>query len=200
MRPFSQLTAQDLVWTSDAGSTVPNRGDYQFALYAGQELVATAHVTWQRQGFFDVTMESGDGSYRSHMDLVRNDRPTVVWRTGEQNSLLSFAVGWELIIACGGTVNTGDGRKLLLEPTHQMGYEYAIFPEGGARILTLAAWAKVSIGGNPGHMSIEPASANDPELPALVLLAFTVANEEIRKIHDPNMNVAIEGVSFHPGG
>lgn len=163
--------------------TIPVSGDYHFALYDGQEAAATAHVTWQRQAFFDVTMESGDGTYQSHMDLTRNDRPTLVWKPGESQSLLSFAVAWEEVIACGGSIDTRSGRKLLIEPTHQMGYEYAIFPAGGARILTLAASAKFSIGGNPGQMSIEPAAASDVELPALVLLALTVANEETRLLH-----------------
>jgi hypothetical protein len=67
-----------------------------------------------------------------------------------------------------------------------MGYEYAIFPQGGARILTLAGPANSAAvfgGGNPGHMSIEPASATDAELPALVTLAFTMATEEVRLLH-----------------
>lgn len=183
MRSLSEVAGQDLVWTGDGGNTIPPTGDFHFALYAGQELLATANMTWQRQGFFDVTMECAEGSYQSHMDLTRNDRQALVWKSGEDSSLLVWTVAWELTIACGGTINTRAGRKLLLEPTHQMGYEYAIFPEGGARILTLAAWAKISIGGNPGHMSIEPASATDPDLPALALLAFTVANEETRLLH-----------------
>jgi hypothetical protein len=183
VRSFTEVTGQDLVWTGDAGNTIPPTGDFHFALYEGQDGLATARVTWQRQGFFDVTMECADGAYQSHMDLTRNDRQALVWKSGENSSVLVWSVAWELVISCGGTINTRGGRKLLLEPTHQVGYEYAIFPEGGARILTLAAWAKYSIGGNPGHMSIEPGSATDPDLPALVLLAFTVANEETRLLH-----------------
>lgn len=173
------------MWNSDGGSSIPDQEDIHFALYAGQEPIATAHVTWQRMAFFDVTMESADGAYQSHMDLTRNDRQTLVWKAGQTSSVLAWTIAWEKVIVCGGPIVTQAGRKLLLEPTHELGYEYAIFPEGGARILTLAAWAKLTIGGNPGHMSIEPASAGDPELAALVLLAFTVANEETRLLHKP---------------
>ncbi len=183
MRAFSELTGKGLVWQSDMGMTVPPTGDFHFALYDGQEAVATAHVTWQRMVLFDVTMESGDGTYQAHMDLSRNDRPTLVWKTGEDHSILSFAVAWEQVIACGGSIDTQSKRQLLIEPTHEMGYEYAIFPPGGARILTLAASSNFSIGGNPGQMSIEPASAGDAELPALVTLALAVANEETRLLH-----------------
>ena len=184
MRSFSELTGRVLVWqSSDLGASIPDTGDYHFALFDGQEVVATAHVTWQRQLLFDVTMESGDGIYQTHMDLSRNDRPTVVWKPGENHTIISFSPAWEMVIAMGGPITAQSGRQLMLEPTHQMGYEYAIFPLGGARILTLAAWAKISIGGNPGQMSIEPSSAADPELAALVALAFTVSNEETRLLH-----------------
>ena len=186
MRTFSELTARDMVWQGDIGLTIPDHGDFHFVLYDRQEAVATAHVVWQRQGFFDVTLESGDGVFQSHMDLTRNDRPTLVWRPGEDHTVVSMVVTWEQIIACGGSIDTQSGRKLLLEPTHQMGYEYAIFPQGGARILTLAGPANSAGafgGANPGHMSIEPASATDAELPALVTLAFTVATEEVRLLH-----------------
>jgi hypothetical protein len=189
MRSFSELTAIDMMWQGDIGFTIPDLGNFHFVLYAGQDPVATAHMTWERQRFFDVMLESGDGTFESHMDLTRTNRPTTVWKTGESEALVSFAVAWELIVSCGGTIDTRDGRKLLFEPTQQMSAVYAIFPEGGARILTLAGPAATiaALSTVPGHMSIEPGSASDPDLPALVTLALTVASEEPRLLHQPTM-------------
>jgi hypothetical protein len=189
MRSFSELTAIDMMWQGDIGFTIPDLGNYHFVLYAGQEPVATAHMTWERQRFFDVMLESGDGAFESHMDLTRTDRPTVVWKTGDSQGLVSMVVTWEQIISCGGTIDTRSGRKLLFEPTQQMSAQYAIFPEGGARILTMFGPAATvpALSTYPGHMSIEPASAGDPDLPALVTLALTVASEEPRLLHQPTM-------------
>jgi hypothetical protein len=189
MRPFSELTAIDMMWKGDIGFAIPDLGNFHFVLYAGQEPVATAHMTWERQRSFDVMLESGDGTFESHMDLTRTDRPTTVWKTGDTEGLVSMVVTWEQIVSCGGTINTRGGRKLLFEPTQQMSAVYAIFPEGGARILTLAGPAATieALSTYPGHMSIEPASASDPDLPALVTLALTVASEEPRLLHQPTM-------------
>ena len=189
MRSFSELTAIDMMWQGDIGFTIPDLGNFHFVLYAGQEPVATAHMTWERQRFFDVMLESGDGAFESHMDLTRTDRPTVVWKTGDSQGLVSMVVTWEQIISCGGTIDTRSGRKLLFEPTQQMSAQYAIFPEGGARILTMFGPAATvpALSTYPGHMSIEPASAGDPDLPALVTLALTVASEEPRLLHQPTM-------------
>jgi hypothetical protein len=189
MRSFSELTAIDMMWQGDIGFTIPDLGNFHFVLYAGQEPVATAHMTWERQRFFDVMLESGDGAFESHMDLTRTDRPTVVWKTGDSQGLVSMVVTWEQIISCGGTIDTRSGRKLLFEPTQQMSAQYTIFPEGGARILTMFGPAATvpALSTYPGHMSIEPASASDPDLPALVTLALTVASEEPRLLHQPTM-------------
>jgi hypothetical protein len=70
----------------------------------------------------------------------------------------------------------------MLEPVHKVGYDYAISYPGGARLLTIASNG-LSIGGHPGRMWIAPEVAADVELPALVAIGFTIANEQFLRVH-----------------
>lgn len=182
MRSLGELVGKSLVWRADLGLAINPNTERHYVLWDGQEPVVTAQVIWERQKFFDVIMECGEGTYQAHLDLTRPDRPSVAWKTGEEFSLAGLTVTSEGLITCEGLIKTHSGRNLVLAPTRQVGYEYTIFAAGGPRMLTIAAFAK-AIGGNPGEMSIAPEEATDIEMPALVLMAFAVANEQVRLLH-----------------
>ena len=203
MRTFSEVAGRDLVWQGDTGFTIPATGNFHFALHDGEnpDPIANAHVTWQRQQSFDVTLESGDGTYLAHIDLTRNDRPAVVWKAGDDYSLAAMTVSFEFIIACGGPIDTHSGRRLLLEPTHQMGYEYAIFPQGGSRILTLSAALKgFGAGAEPGQQFVPPKWTTDLLSTALQGMARG-AKSGTAGTPDPAadaLSAVLEGIG-HPG-
>jgi hypothetical protein len=182
MRSLGELVARELVWQADVGMAIDPSIERHIVLWDGQEPVVTAQIMWERQKFFDVILECGEGTYQAHIDMTRPDRMSVAWKTGEDHSLAGLIVTSEGLITCEGLINTNGGRRLVFAPTRQIGYEYTIFAVGGPRLLTLAAFGK-GIGGNPGHMSIEPEEATDVEMPALVAMAFAVANEQVRLLH-----------------
>jgi hypothetical protein len=183
MRALSELAGKDLLWTGDVSPVIPRTYERHFVLYDQQEPCVEVQVMWQVMVFFDLIMEAGEGTYQVHMDLADPHRQSVAWKTGEPQSIAGFQVESESIVTCEGWITTAAGRKLAVAPTHQMGYEYVVYPPGGARLITASIAANVSIGGNPGHMLLAPETAWDSELPALVALAFAISNEQTRLLH-----------------
>jgi len=133
--------------------------------------------------FFDFIVESAEGTYQVHMDLLDPNRPSVAWKTGESTSLAGFTRESEGSITVKGWISTASGLSLVWAPTFDLGYEYAFFAPGGPRMITVSAAMEVGIGGNPGHMLIAPEAAADPELPALVGLSIALANEQVLLLH-----------------
>jgi hypothetical protein len=194
VRSFSELTGQDLVWHVQPGSAhIPDQAQRSYVLFRGDEPVAEAQMMWQRMVSFDVMMESGEGTYQVHMDLADPKRHSVVWKTGQAASAAGFELASEDLVTATGWITTANERKLAWAPTHQIGYEYAIYAPGGPRLITLAAAASIAIGGNSGQMTLAPEMAGDAELAPLVALAFALANEQVVLLHR-DMNAPGGGV------
>jgi hypothetical protein len=185
LRRLSELIGQqNLVWTVQPGSAhIPDQAQRSWVLFMGGEPVVQVQTIWQRFDHFDAIMESGEGTYQVHMDLTNPTRSSVVWKTGENQSVAGFELVSESIITCTGWINTASLRTLAWAPTHDMGYEYAIFVPGGPRLITIAAAASLHIGGNSGQMTLAPEMEGDRELAPLVALGFALANEQVMLIH-----------------
>jgi hypothetical protein len=183
MRAFSELGGKDLRWHVDLDPRIPPNGERHYVLYDAGDPVATAQAMWQRMVFFDFIVESGEGTYQVHMDLLDPNRPSVAWKTGEATSLAGFTRESEGSITAKGWISTASGRSLVWAPTFDFGYEYVVFVPGGLRMITVSAAMEVGIGGNPGHMLISPESAADPELPALISLSVALSNEQVLLLH-----------------
>jgi hypothetical protein len=144
-------------------------------------------VTWQRQVNFDVMMEAGEGTYHAHMDLMSATRQSVAWKAGTEQSIAGFQIATEGPITATGWITTARGRRLAWTPIQAASYEYVIFEPNGPRQVTLAAASfSLSIGGDPGHTLIAPEASADPDLPALVVPAFALANEQVLLLHRPD--------------
>lgn len=183
-RSLSELTGKDLRWRFDLGWMIPRTFDKPCALFDGDEPVVTGRVMWQRLKTFDLYMDSGEGSFEAHMDLTDpGKRPAVVWKAGESQSQAEFRLWSEGSITSRGWITTKSGRQLVFDATEVLGAEYAIFEEGGSRLITVSAAFEHAIDGNPGHMLISAEEAADPELPALVVLGFALACEQTLKLH-----------------
>ena len=198
MRSISELTGQNLVWQVQPGSAgIPDQAQHSYVLFNGAEPVVQAQVMWQRLDHFDAIMECGEGTYQVHMDLTGAKRSSVVWKLGETVSAAAFELVSESIITCTGWINTASLRTLAMAPTHEMGYEYAIFVPGGPRLITLAASASLHIGGNSGAMTLAPEMAGDADLAPLVALGFAIANEQVMLLHRA-MTPGGPGQQFQP--
>lgn len=175
---------QNLVWTVQPGSAhILDEAQRSWVLFMGDEPVVQVQTIWQRIDYFDAIMESGEGTHQVHMDLTSPTRSSVVWKTGENQSVAGFELVSESVITCTGWINTASRRTLAWAPTHGMGYEYAIFASGGPRLITIAAASSLHIGGNSGQMTIAPEMEGDAELAPLVALGFALANEQVMLIH-----------------
>lgn len=184
MRSLSELTGQNLVWKVQPGSaSIPDQSQHSFVLFMGDEPVVQAQMIWRRLDFYDVIMEAGEGTYEVHMDLAVPERHSVVNKAGVNESAAVFQLASESIVTATGWITTASQRKLAWAPTHELGYEYVIFAPGGPRLITLAAAASISVGGNSGQMTLAPEMAGDAELAPLVALGFALANEQVLLIH-----------------
>lgn len=183
MRSFSELAGKDLRWHVDLDYQIPLEAERHYVLYDADEPVVTAQAMWKRLVFFDFVMESGEGTYQVHIDLLDPTRPSVAWKAGESTSLAGFTCESEGSITARGWIHTASGRSLVWEPTFDLGYEYVVFVPESPRLITVSAAIEHGIGGNPGHMLIAPEASADPELPALVALSFALANEQVLLLH-----------------
>ncbi|HEV2034762.1 MAG TPA: hypothetical protein VGU71_11300 [Candidatus Dormibacteraeota bacterium] len=184
MRSLSELTGKDLFWKIQPGSAhIPDQAQHSYVLFMGDEPVVQAQVIWQRMVSYEVIMESGEGTYEVHMDLAVPERRSVVNKAGLAESAATFELASENMVTATGWITTASSRKLAWAPTHEISYEYVIFVPGGPRLITLAAAASMSIGGNPGEMTLAPEMAGDAELAPLVALGFALANEQTYLIH-----------------
>ena len=176
---------QNLVWQVQPGSAgIPDQAQQSYVLFMGDEPVVQAQTMWLRNDHFDAIMEAGEGTYQVHMDLTGPKRSSVVWKLGETASAAAFELASESIITCTGWINTASQRRLAWAPTHEMGYEYAIYVPGGPRLITLAAAASIHIGGgNSGAMTLAPEMAGDADLAPLVALGLAIASEQVRLLH-----------------
>jgi hypothetical protein len=186
MRQLAELAGHKLRWKMESMGSVPAQTERSYVLYDGDEPVVEAQVIWQRLSSFDIVMEAGEGTYQAHMDLSVPARTSVAWKAGSNESVAGFQVASESGITATGWINTAAGKHLAWAPIHPGAYEYVTFAPGGPPLVTLAACSfSVSIGGDPGHMLIAAEAAGDPELPALVVLAFALANEQVLLLHRP---------------
>jgi hypothetical protein len=183
VRALAELGGKDLRWHVDLDPRIPLEAERHYVLYDAGEPVVTAQAMWKRMVFFDFIVESGEGTYQVHIDLLDPTRPSVAWKTGESTSLAGFTCESEGSITARGWIRTDSGRTLVWAPTFDLGYEYVVFAPEGPRMITVSAAIEVGIGGNPGHMLIAPESAADPELPALVALSVALANEQVMLLH-----------------
>ena len=187
MESLSSLSGRELHWRVDMGFTIPADDQQHYLLWDRDVAVVSAQAIWKRLEFFDLIMECGEGTYQAHIDLAQpSGRPAVAWKVGQQTSLAGFTFGGEGLITVRGWIDTASGRRLAFAPSHDVGFEYAIFSVGGPRLMTVAATAGHSIGDTNGRMVISPEMSQDPELPALVVLGFALACEELMLLHvDP---------------
>lgn len=184
MQAFAQLTGRHLQWQTDLGLLVQRKDHHGYTLHDGPETVATGYVTWERLKTFDFVMESGDGVYQVHIDLRDpGKRPAVVWRSGEEASIAAFQLWSEGSVTVRGWITTASGRVLAMQPISDPGIEYVVFPPDGQALFSVAAALRFAIGVRPGHMFIAPEESADPELPALVALAFSLACEQSLRLH-----------------
>jgi hypothetical protein len=183
VRSLADLVGLDLWWRGEIGNRIPSAAERPYALFNGNEPVVTARATWMRLAFFELVMESGEGTYQVHMNLLDPKRPSVAWKVGESTSLAGFTRESEGLITAKGWITTASGASLAWAPTFELGYEYVLFAPGGARLITVSGYLPHSIGGNPGHMLIAPELAGAPELPALVGLSFALASEQVMRLH-----------------
>ena len=184
MRSFSELTGKDLVWKVQPGSAhIPDQAEHSYVLFMCEEPVVQAQIVWQRMVSYDVIMESGEGTYQVHMDLADPKRRSVVWKAGVPESSAGFELASENMVTATGWITTASARKLAWAPTHEVGYEYVIFVPGSPRLITMAAAASISIGGNSGEMTLAPEMAGDADLAPLVALCFALTNEQVVLLH-----------------
>lgn len=183
MLSLSELGGLDLRWEFDTSSVIPASGDRHYVLFRGSEPVVTAQASWRRLVFFDVVMESDEGTYFVHVDLTVPDRRAVVWRAGEQISLAGFALFSGPSVADEGIVTTASGRTMQWKPKYLLGLptiEYTIEGSSDASLIPIVP----ALGSNTsGTMRIAAAMAPDPELAPLVALAFALTNEQGLMLH-----------------
>lgn len=77
LRALSELVGLTLNWKIDMGLGLPDSVDRHYVLFNADEPVVEAQAMWQRLSYFDVIMESGDGTFQSHMDLTAPTRTSV---------------------------------------------------------------------------------------------------------------------------
>ena len=163
---------------------------HQYYLFDGSEHCGTAFAEWVRGEHADFDVWFMEGAFRVHVDLKAVTMPAVAWRVGEQVSVVGFTRTQQNSFNANGVITTASGRTLALAPTGTNfitafgGYEHAIQHEDGARFITISGSTRLHVGGNPGHMLIAPQEASDPELPALVAMAFAIANVEINRLYE----------------
>ncbi|HEX2680445.1 MAG TPA: hypothetical protein VHQ03_04055 [Candidatus Dormibacteraeota bacterium] len=155
------------------------QGQFHYVLFDGEEPVVTAHVMWWRMQWFDAIMECGEGTYQAHIDLSRYNRQSVAFKVGQNYSLVGLVVTGESIAACSASIVTLSKRQLWLVPSMALSRVYSVTPPGGPTLFTLEACLNL----DPGTMFIAPQAAGDPELPALVAMAFAMANEQSLLLH-----------------
>ena len=184
MESLSNLCGRELHWRVDMGLSVPETDAIHYVLWDADVPVATAQTIWQRSEFYDLIMECGEGTYQAHVDISSPaGRPAVAWKVGQTASLAGFTFEEEGLITVKGWIDTASGRRLAFEPTHELSAEYVIFPPGGPRLISVAAAAGRYIGDTAGRLIISPDAAQDIELPALVVLGFALACEEVMLLH-----------------
>ncbi len=189
MRSLAELAALNLRWKMESIGSIPDETERSYVLYHGDEPVVEAQVMWRRQVDFDAVMEAGEGTYHAHMDLTAPTRQSVAWKAGDAQSMAGFQIATEGPITATGWITTATGRRFAWAPIHEGAYEYTIFEPGGPRLVTLAASSfSLSVGGDPGHTLIAQEAAADPELAALVVLAFALTNEQVLLLHRPDPN------------
>lgn len=206
MRSLADLTGVDLRWSFDTSSVIPEAGDRHYVLFSGQEAVVTAQASWLRMDHFDVVMEAGEGSWFVHLDLKTAGRDGVVWKAGERTSQAGFRLTHDASIRLGdfnmahdgslivtGAISCASGRQLewrtkTLNGAISGGYEL-VSSEDEVLLYIQAAVGKTTA----GTMHIDASLATNAELPALVALAFALANEQALMLHGVRYSAAREG-------
>src|SRR5579864_3790050 len=159
MRSFSELGGADLHWEFDTSPIIPDTGDRHYVLFDGSEPVVTAQATWQKLVFFEVALESGDGTYFVRIDLAATPLSAVVWKAGTSLSVAGFTLTAWSTSAFAGRVDTAGGRVLQWQPKTVLGlpttrYELTA-PPGGVLLSMVAKTGSTT----SGKMQISPALA-----------------------------------------
>ena len=115
------------------GASIPTTASFDFVLFNGADPVVEAHVMWQRLAFFYVIVDSAEGTFHVHMDLMDTARKSVAWKAGMLESIAGFTLESEGSFTTKGWIATANGRNLAWAPTHNVGYKYAIFQPGAAQ-------------------------------------------------------------------
>jgi hypothetical protein len=192
IRSLAELTGRDLVWRADVGrdtsgseSLLHTLTGYErdpallqrhCVLSVDEEEVVTAQVIRERKKYFDLIMESADGTFQAHADLLNPVHQSVVWKTGSEQSIAGFAgvsKDWGRLV---GTITTATQKRFGFEPSHPRGYDYVVRTEGGETVIAMSA----SLGradAAAGKMMLATAMSEDDELPGVVALVFALVNE-----------------------
>jgi hypothetical protein len=180
---FSELAGADLHWKVDSSPVIPAAGDLDYVLFRGSEAVVTAHVNWEKFVFFEVAVESGEGTYFVHMDLSASPLRAVVWKAGSSLSAAGFTLtAWSTSLFAG-TIATAGGRVLTWRPKTLLGLPTTKGLLVGADGSILLSVAPKTGSATSGKMQISSALAADPDRAALVALAFALCNEQALYLH-----------------
>jgi hypothetical protein len=189
MRAFSELAGLDLHWSFDTSPVIPSHGDRHYVLFAGQGPVAEAQASWLRFVSFDAYVESQEGTYAAHLDLRTPGRPGVAWRVGSSTSLAGSTVSRQatikgVAVSSESTITCADGSSLTFRPQSALGattQPYNLLDASNSVLLEISPATAESP--TTGHLCISAAAASRPDLPALVALAFALANEQFLGLH-----------------
>lgn len=167
MEALSNLAGRTLTWKLDlAAGLVPSKAQRHYVLFDGDVPVVTAQTMWQRQAYFDLVMECGEGTFQAHVPFDKPPpRSGVAWKLGEQKSIAGFVETGEIGTFVYGWMDTASGARLNMDLPNVFNLQYVISAPDGRRLFTLVV---------NGHMVITPDGAADPELPGLVVLALAV--------------------------
>ena len=167
MESLSNLAGRTLTWKVDLDAgIVPSTAERHYVLFDADVPVVTAQAMWDRQSYFDMVMECGEGTYKAHIAYDQpRPRPAVAWKLGEQTSLAGFVEVGDIGTEIYGWIDTASGRRLTMDVPNVFTSQYVVTSPSGTRLFTVVPL---------GHMVISLDGAADPELPALVVLTVAI--------------------------
>ena len=168
MESLSNLGGRQLLWKVDLDAgIVPSSAERLYVLFDGEVPVVTAQAMWERQSYFDMVIECGEGTFQAHVPFDKPPpRSGVAWKLGQQTSIAGFVENSEMGAFIYGWIDTASGRRLNMDVPNPFTVEYVVSSPAATRLFTIVP---------AGRMMIAAEGASDPELPGLVVLTLAVS-------------------------